>query len=48
MPMRKEYYNYQWVEQEAVKPLLAIRKPPSMKEYLIWKEYYDMITKMSC
>lgn len=31
MPMRKEYYNYQWVEKEAIKPLHKVRKPPSVK-----------------
>jgi hypothetical protein len=48
MPMRKEYYNYQWVEKEAVQSLTAIRKAPSVKEYIIWREYYDLITQMTC
>jgi hypothetical protein len=31
MPMRKEYYNYQWVEKKAILPLNEVRRPPSIK-----------------
>ena len=46
MPMRKEYYNYQWSERYAVKPLIAIRPLPSLKEFMVWHEFYDMMSKM--
>ena len=48
MPMRKEFYNYQWVESDAIKPLIAIRKCPSIKEFLVWREYYDLLATMDC
>ena len=33
MPMRKEYYNYQWNERYAIKPLINVRMAPSLKEF---------------
>lgn len=46
LPMKKEYYNYQWCEREAVKPLIVLRPMPSPKEFLVWREFYDLVTEM--
>lgn len=48
MPMRKEFYNYQWIEKKAVKPLNEVRKAPSIKEFIIWREYFDLLVEMAC
>lgn len=48
MPMRKEYYNYQWVEKKAIQPLNEVRRPPSIKEFIVWKEYFDLLVDMAC
>lgn len=31
LPMMKQYYNYQWCEKQAVKPLIVMRGMPSVK-----------------
>jgi hypothetical protein len=46
--MRKEFYNYQWSEKKAIKPLNEIRRQPSIKEFIIWREYFDILVDMAC
>lgn len=31
LPMKKQFYNYQWEEKMAVKPLICMREMPSVK-----------------
>ena len=44
--MEKEFYNYQWCEREAVRPLMVLRTGPSVKEFQVWREFYDLVSQM--